>query len=81
MSNINVRKRVERISNDIDQLVKHVAQYGGIDKKDAMFVDNIATSIAEQASRLAAVARAVQGDRSAPDLPAKIRKALGFTYP
>ena len=81
MSNINVRKRIERISNDIDELVKHVAQYSDIDAKDARFVDNIATSIAEQASRLAAAARAAQGDRSAVDLPKKIRKALGFTHP
>jgi len=81
MANMNVRKRVESIATDLNAVIKHVVQHSGIDSKDAMFVDNIATEIAAQAARLASEARARQGDRSAHKLVEKVRKALGFTYP
>jgi hypothetical protein len=81
MANINVKKRLERISDDIDQVLKHIAQYSGVDRKEAPFIDNLATGIAQQASRIAAAARATEGDRTAPNLPKKVRKALGFSYP
>ncbi len=81
MPNINVRKKIEKLSDEMDQLLQHVAQYSGISEKDAMFVDNTATALCEGAARLAAEARAVQGDRSADRLEKDVRRALGFTSP
>ena len=46
-----------------------------------MFVDNMATSIAESAAQIAALARAVQGNHSAEHLVRDTRHALGFTQP
>jgi prophage DNA circulation protein len=81
MANMNVRKRLEAISNDLDAVLKHVSQYSGVDAKEALFIDNVATGIAEAASILAAEARRVSGNRSAASLRKNVRKALGFTKP
>jgi hypothetical protein len=81
MANMNVKRRIEQISNDLDKLIEHVSQYSDISPGDARFVDNVATGIAEQAARLAGYARQVQGERGASALPKKVRKALGFTIP
>jgi hypothetical protein len=81
MANINVKQRLERLSRDMDALVKHVVQYSGVDKKDAFLIDNMATDLAAQAARLAGEARAAAGDRSAMKLVKQVRKALGFTSP
>lgn len=81
MANINVKKRLEAISNDLDAVLKHVSQYSGVDANEALFIDNLATSIAESASMLAAAARSVRGDKSAGKLTKGVRKALGFSRP
>ncbi len=81
MSNINVRKRVEKLSDELDAVVHHVKLYGGISKEHARFIDNVATSMAEQAAALAGYAREIEGNRSGASLPKKVRKALGFTVP
>lgn len=81
MANINVRKQIESISNDLDRLYKHMHQYTEISAKDATFVDNVATDIAVTAAAIAAQAREAQGQRGTSSLVARVRKALGFTYP
>jgi len=81
MSNMNVRRRVEKLSDDLDSVIKHVLQYSGIDKKDAMFIDNLATEMSAQAARLAGLSRVVQGDKSGASLEKRVRKALGYTHP
>jgi glycerol-3-phosphate dehydrogenase len=81
MPNIQIRKKIESISNELNQLAEHVGNYSGIQLKDARFVNNVATSIAETAAQIAALARAVQGNRSAEHLLRDTRRALGFTQP
>lgn len=81
MANINIRKRIENISNDLEELIKHVKMYSGIDARDAVFVDNVATDIAAEAADLASIARAAQGQTGHSSLVKRVRKALGFTYP
>jgi hypothetical protein len=81
MANVNVRRRLEQISDELDALVEHVFQYSDIAPKDARFVDNVATGVSEQAARLAGLAREAQGERGGASLPKKVRKALGFTNP
>ena len=78
MANMNVKKRLEKLSNELDQLVTHVVQYSGIDKKEAMLIDTMATSLAAQAARLASEARAAQGQPAAHLLVTRVRRALGF---
>lgn len=80
MPNMNVRRRLESIGSDLQKVATHVAQYSGIDEREARAIDNLATDIAVVAANLAAEARIKMGDRSASGLVAKIRKALGFTY-
>jgi len=81
MPNINVRKKIEEISNELDRLAEHVGTYSGIQLKDATFVDDVATSVAVTATQIAALARAVQGNRSAEHVVRDTRRALGFTHP
>ena len=80
MANMNVRARLEKISNELNEVKKHIAMYSGIDKKDALFIDNVTTDIAKEAASIAMTARDVQGDKSAKKTMVKVRKALGFTY-
>jgi hypothetical protein len=56
-------------------------QYSGADRKDNVMIDNLATSVCVAAARIASLTRADQGDRSAPDLPRDVRRALEFTNP
>lgn len=81
MPNINVRKKLENVSNQLDQIIEHVIQYSGIPSKDAQFIDNVSTQICEASARLAALARDAQGDRSATRLVTDVRRTLGFTSP
>lgn len=81
MANVNVRKRLERISRDLEVVGKQVTMYSGISVKDARYIDTLATGIAEQAAMVAEKARLTQGDLSARMLVLNVRKALGFTYP
>jgi len=81
MPNIRVRPALEKISKDLSKLMNHIAEYSGIPSKDALFIDNEATAIAQQAAQLAAAAREVQGDRSADRVVHDVRRALGFTRP
>jgi hypothetical protein len=81
MDNIRVRTAIERLSNEINSLAKHIASYSGIDSKDARFVDNIATDIAVTATQIAAMAREVEGNTSSKTVVTKVRKSLGFTSP
>jgi hypothetical protein len=82
MANINVKQRLERLTTELDQVVKHVLQYSGVDKKDAFLIDSMATSLVTQGARLAEEARKAQGVRTTGhSLEKKVRKALGFTFP
>ena len=81
MANINVRKQLEKISDDLDRVAHHVALYGGIDERDARGIDTVATSISEVGAMLASAARSQMGNRSADSLTMKVRKALGYSKP
>lgn len=80
MANMNVRKKLESIDAELQRVATHVAQYSGIDARDARLIDDLSTDIAVVAANIASEARSKMGDRAAPGLVAKIRKALGFTY-
>jgi hypothetical protein len=82
MPNINVRKAIERISDELERVGNHIVQHSGIAPKDAMFIDNVATGIAETAAQIAGIARQAQGSTETPqELTRKTRRALGFTNP
>jgi hypothetical protein len=57
MPNINVRKAIEKISNDVNRLGEHILQYSGVDPRDARFVENVAEDVAKTASQIAQLAR------------------------
>lgn len=81
MPNLNVKKRLEAISNELAAVLQHVTQHSGVSEKDALFVDSRCSEIAEMAARVGVVAREAQGDRSSKKLVTNVRKALGYTYP
>jgi hypothetical protein len=58
MANINVRKRLEKIAEEMETLAKHVRMYGGLAAKDRKFVtidlhtiSNAADEIAKEAAK------------------------------
>jgi hypothetical protein len=57
MPNINVRKAIEKISNDVNRVGEHIVQYSGIDPRDARFVESVCEDIAKTASQIAQLAR------------------------
>lgn len=81
MTNPRLKQQLERISNDLGHLLKHVVQYSGIAEGDAVFVDNLASEIAETAARIGAEARRELGDRTTGRLVKNVRKSLGYTKP
>jgi len=80
MPNINVRKKIESIGKELSKLTEHIANYSGIAPEIARFVDDEMTSISVLAAQVAAMAREVQGDRSAGKVVKDVRRGLGFTY-
>lgn len=81
MANINVKKALDRIQRELSAVYKQIAQYSGIDEKDARQIDNDATLITEIAADIAGAARQVMGNRSGEKLHKDVRRALGFTRP
>jgi len=81
MANPNIRKRLDNIADDLDMLVQHVVQHSGVSTKDALAIDNRCSDIVEQAARIAAEARAAQGNTSGETLVRNVRRALGYTIP
>jgi hypothetical protein len=79
--NMNVRKRLQSISVDLAEVREHVAQHSGVDRSDALFLDNLIASMIEDAAMIAAEARTTAGNKSGAGLVQRIRKALGFTQP
>jgi hypothetical protein len=61
MPNIRVRQAIERIQTELNQLGEHIIHYSGIEKKDALAVDNAATDIAATATQIADLARTARG--------------------
>lgn len=57
MPNINVRKAIEKISNEINRVGQHIVDYSGVDPRDARFVQNVAEDIAKTASQIAQLAK------------------------
>ena len=66
---------------DLRAVNEHVANYSGIDKKEADRIDSSAMAIAEHAARVCQQARKVLGDRSGPTVVKAVRKAIGYTVP
>jgi hypothetical protein len=81
MSNPNILKHLNNISDELDMLVEHVVQHSGISAKDALAIDNRCTDIAEQAARIASEARQAQGNTNGKNLVRDIRRALGYIKP
>jgi hypothetical protein len=81
MPNIRVRQAIEKISNELNKVGEHIQLHSGIDAKDARFIDNVASDIAQTAAQIAAIAREVQGNTSGETLVRNVRKSLGFTNP
>jgi hypothetical protein len=80
MPNIRVKQALERLDTEINAVGKHILNHSGIDPKDAMLIDKLATDIAETAAQIAELAKQVQGQRN-PRTLKKVRRALGFTTP
>jgi len=80
VANINVKKALERIRREINQVGKHIQFHSGVDKRDANLVDDAATDIAVTAAQIAEIARQAAGQRET-GLVKRTRKTLGFTYP
>jgi len=78
---MKTQKRLETVSHELQRIAEHIAQYSGIDAKEADIMDNIATGIAEMAAGIAAEARTKAGNRSGKTLVRNVRKALGYTVP
>lgn len=81
MANIRVKQALDRIQKDLSAVYKQIAQYSGIDEKDARQIDNDATAISEIAADIAGAARQVMGNDSGKKLHKDVRRALGFTQP
>lgn len=89
MSNPNVRKQLDKIAGELDNLGRHVVQYSGISAKDAHYVQNACSQIVQMAGRLIEEAELVERaggggvspGRGKRGVVKKLRKALGFTYP
>lgn len=41
MANIRVRARLDKITNELEAIWKHIHNYSGINRKDAERIDNI----------------------------------------
>jgi hypothetical protein len=82
MPNIRIRQALERLQSELNRVGTHIALHSGIDQKDAVIVDNIATDIAITATQIAEMARQRQGSTvPSGKLVRDTRKALGFTVP
>lgn len=81
MANMNVKRRLETIAADLALVREHVALYSGIDKDQALYIDTLTSTIAQEAAFIASEARTAAGNRSGAGLVTRIRKALGFTQP
>jgi hypothetical protein len=57
MPNINVRKAIEKISDDVNRVGQYIVDYSGIDPRDARFIENVCEDIAKTASQIAQLAR------------------------
>ena len=81
MANIRVKAALDRIHRELEGVYKQIAMYSGIDKKEALQIDNDATAISALAADIAGAARQVQGNTDGKNTHKKVRKALGFTTP
>jgi hypothetical protein len=91
MTNIRIKPALERIESELSRVRTQIS-YSGINAKDARSIDNLATNLAVEAAEIAGEARQAM-ERHHPQysgspmasvaqkLVAKVRKALGFTYP
>lgn len=77
-SSHQIRRKLEKISNEIDKVVHDVSLYGGVARGDR-FVENLGDAIAEQGARVSGIARG--GDEEGLALSRRVRKALGYTVP
>ncbi len=75
MANINVRKSLEKISDELNKVGQHIASYSGVDKKDVRFVENVTSDIAQTAAQIYQLAE-LAGGRNAPDRREMVRQAL-----
>ncbi len=57
MANINVLKRLEKISDDMAMVRKHAGLYSGVSSKDAKRVLMLLTQISSDADEIAEFAR------------------------
>ena len=80
MANIRVKQDLEKLDSEINKIAHHIANYSGIDKNDAVSIERAASDICETAAQIVQMAEESQGMRS-PNRRAKVRKALGFTFP
>ena len=88
MANIRIKSALDRIGNELSR-VRVQTLYSGISAAEARLIDNMATDIAVEAAEIAAEARnviaGIRGKEAAAThsarFVAKVRKALGFTYP
>lgn len=81
MANVRIVAALERAQEELESAYKQIRLYTGIEEKNAMKIDNIASSISDMASDIAGLARQTAGDASGAKLNKAVRRALGFTNP
>jgi hypothetical protein len=79
---MRIQQQLLRIERELSKVAEHVAQYEGIDVKQAFKIATTCTQICETAAIIVGQARERQGREGAKKrLVKKVRAALGFLYP
>ena len=78
---MNIRLRLERVEQELQQVSNHATRHEGIEKRKALMLENECQNIIEHAATIAAACRKANGDRSGEDLVRRVRAALGFVKP
>jgi hypothetical protein len=81
MANINVKIRLNRISNEVTKTLTQVRDYSGMDLTEAIMIDNTCCSIIEQLTKISIISREKMGEKHATKLTKRVRKALGYVIP
>jgi hypothetical protein len=79
---MRIQAQLERIERDLAKVSKHVAQYEGIDARQAFNIGRTCDGICETAAIIGGAFREAEGRKGAKErLVKKVRAALGFLYP
>lgn len=79
---MNIAKRLEKIEREMNAIAKEIAQYSGLNPKNATQVGIYAAQVCETAAIITGASREAQGKKGAKKrIREKVRAALGYLYP